>query len=73
MRAPAAALPSRGRNRREATRDALIESVTVTLRGALDLNREDALAAAGDLCSEAKIGGVTARHGRASPALRVSP
>ena len=45
-----------GVNCQEATRDELIESLTVTLREALDLNREDALAAAGDLYSEAKIG-----------------
>jgi hypothetical protein len=42
-----------GVNRQEATRDELIESLTVTLREALDLNRQDALAAAGDLCSSA--------------------
>ena len=39
----------------EATRDELIESLTVTLREALDLNREDALAAAGGLYSEETI------------------
>jgi len=44
-----------GVNCQEATRDALIDSLTVTLREALDLNREDALAAAGDLYSEEKI------------------
>ncbi len=49
-----------GVNCQEATRDALIESLRVTLREALDLNREDALAAAGDLYSEEKIG---ARNG----------
>ena len=38
-----------GVNCQEATRDELIESLKVTLREALDLNREDALAAAGDL------------------------
>jgi len=45
-----------GVNCQEATRDELIETLTVTLREALDLNREDALAAAGDLYSEEKIG-----------------
>ena len=44
-----------GVNCQEATRDALIESLTVTLREALDLNREDALAAAGGFYSEATI------------------
>jgi predicted RNase H-like HicB family nuclease len=44
-----------GVNCQEATRDALIDSLTVTLREALDFNREDALAAAGDLYSEEKI------------------
>jgi hypothetical protein len=44
-----------GVNCQEATRDALIESLRVTLREALDLNREDALAAAGDLFSEETI------------------
>ena len=52
-----------GVNCQEATRDELIESLTVTLREALDLNREDALAAAGDLYSEEKIG---ARSGACS-------
>ena len=44
-----------GVNCQEATRDALIDSLTVTLREALDFNREDAIAAAGDLYSEEKI------------------
>ena len=44
-----------GVNCQEATRDALIESLRVTLREALDLNREDALAAAGGLYSEETI------------------
>jgi predicted RNase H-like HicB family nuclease len=44
-----------GVNCQEATRDELIESLTVTLREALDLNREDALAAAGDLYTEETI------------------
>jgi len=44
-----------GVNCQEATRAALIESLTVTLREALALNREDALAAAGDLFSEETI------------------
>jgi hypothetical protein len=45
-----------GVNCQEATRDELIESLTVTLREALDLNREDALVAAGELYSEETIG-----------------
>ena len=45
-----------GINCQEATRDELIESLTVTLREALDLNREDALVAAGELYSEETIG-----------------
>ena len=44
-----------GVNCQEATRGELIDSLTVTLREALDLNREDALAAAGDLYSEETI------------------
>ena len=44
-----------GVNCQEATRDALIESLTVTLREALGLNREDTLAAAGDMYSEESI------------------
>jgi predicted RNase H-like HicB family nuclease len=44
-----------GVNCQEATRDELIDSLTVTLREALALNREDALAAAGDLYSEQMI------------------
>ena len=44
-----------GVNCQEATRDALIESLTVTLREALDVNWEDALAATGDRYSEEKI------------------
>ena len=44
-----------GVNCQEATREALIESLKVTLREALDLNREDALAAAGELYSEETI------------------
>ena len=39
----------------ETTRNELIDSLTVTLREALDLNRGDALAAAGDLYSEETI------------------
>ena len=49
-----------GVNCQEATRDELSESLKVTLREALDLNREDALAAAGELYSEETIG---ARNG----------
>lgn len=44
-----------GVNCQEATREELIDSLTATLREALDLNREDALAAAGDRYTEAKI------------------
>lgn len=44
-----------GVNCQEATRDTLIDSLTVTLPEALAFNREDAIAAAGDLYSEEKI------------------
>jgi predicted RNase H-like HicB family nuclease len=44
-----------GVNCQETTREALIESLTVTLREALALNREDALAAAGEVLSEETI------------------
>jgi hypothetical protein len=44
-----------GVNCQERTRDGLIDSLTVNLREALDLNREDALAAAGDLYPEETI------------------
>lgn len=44
-----------GVNCQEATREELMNSLTMTLREALDLNREDALAAAGDQYTEAKI------------------
>lgn len=44
-----------GVNCQEATREELMDSLTITLREALDLNREDALAAAGDEYTEAKI------------------
>lgn len=44
-----------GVNCQEATREELIESLRVTLREALDLNREDALAAAGDRYTEERI------------------
>ena len=43
-----------GVNCQEATREELIESLKVTLREALELNREDALFAAGDRYSEEK-------------------
>ena len=44
-----------GVNCQEASREELIESLKVTLREALDLNREDALSAAGDRYEEARI------------------
>lgn len=45
-----------GVNCQEATKEELIESLRVTLREALDLNREDALSAAGDRYTEARKG-----------------
>lgn len=44
-----------GVNCQEATRDELIESLRITLREALDLNKFDALAAAGDSYQEERI------------------
>ena len=44
-----------GVNCQERTREDLIESLRVTLREALDLNREDALSAAGDRYAEERI------------------
>lgn len=44
-----------GVNCQERTRQELVESLTVTLREALELNREDALSAAGDQYSEERI------------------
>lgn len=44
-----------GVNCQEATREELIEALRVTLREALDLNRADALAAAGDRYTEERI------------------
>lgn len=44
-----------GVNCQEATREELIESLRVTLREAIELNREDALSAAGDQYSEETI------------------
>jgi predicted RNase H-like HicB family nuclease len=44
-----------GVNCQEATRDDLVESLRVTLREALELNRQDALAAAGDGYEEESI------------------
>ncbi len=44
-----------GVNCQEATREDLIESLRITLREALELNREDALSAAGDRYVEQKI------------------
>jgi len=44
-----------GENCQEATREELLESLKVTLREALELNREDALSAAGDRFTEERI------------------
>ncbi|MBE0618824.1 MAG: type II toxin-antitoxin system HicB family antitoxin [Proteobacteria bacterium] len=44
-----------GVNCQERTRDELMESLRVTLREALDLNRDDALSAAGDGYTEERI------------------
>ena len=44
-----------GVNCQEASRDELIESLTVTLREALEMNRQEALSAAGGGYQEAKI------------------
>jgi predicted RNase H-like HicB family nuclease len=44
-----------GVNCQEATREELIESLRVTLREALDLNRDDALSSAGDRYTEERI------------------
>lgn len=44
-----------GVNCQEGTRQELVESLRVTLREALDLNREDALSAAGDRYTEERI------------------
>ncbi len=44
-----------GVNCQEATRDELLESLRVTLQEALDFNREDAIAAAGEAYEEARI------------------
>jgi len=44
-----------GVNCQEATREDLVESLRVTLREALELNRQDALAAAGDGYEEESI------------------
>jgi predicted RNase H-like HicB family nuclease len=44
-----------GVNCQETTREELIESLKVTLREALDFNREDALSAAGDHYTEERI------------------
>jgi len=44
-----------GVNCQERTREDLIESLRVTLREALDLNKEDALSAAGDGYAEERI------------------
>ena len=42
-------------NCQETTREELIESLRMTLREALELNREDALSAAGDRYTEERI------------------
>ena len=44
-----------GVNCQETTREALIESLRSTVREALELNRQDAIAAAGDDFEEARI------------------
>jgi len=44
-----------GVNCQEATREELIESLRVTLREALELNRDDALSSAGDRYTEERI------------------
>ncbi len=44
-----------GVNCQEASKEELIESLRVTLREALDMNRSDALAAAGDSYEELQI------------------
>lgn len=44
-----------GVNCQEATREALLESLSVTLREALSLNRDDAISAAGDDFEELNI------------------
>ena len=44
-----------GVNCQEATREELVESLRVTLREALDLNRDDALLSAGDQYTEERI------------------
>jgi predicted RNase H-like HicB family nuclease len=45
-----------GVNCQERTRDELLETLRVTLREAIELNREDAIAAAGSEYLEEKIG-----------------
>jgi predicted RNase H-like HicB family nuclease len=44
-----------GVNCQEATREELIESLRVTLREALELNRDDALSSAGERYTEERI------------------
>lgn len=44
-----------GVNCQESTREALVESLKVTLREALDFNRSDAISAAGDSYEELEI------------------
>lgn len=44
-----------GVNCQEPTKDALVESLSITLKEALELNRDDAISAAGDGFEELKI------------------
>jgi len=44
-----------GVNCQESTKDALLSSLSITLREALELNRDDAISAAGDGFEELKI------------------
>jgi len=44
-----------GVNCQEASREALLESLSITLKEAVQLNRDDALSAAGDSFEELKI------------------
>ena len=44
-----------GVNCQESTRETLVESLSITLKEALELNRDDAISAAGDGFEELKI------------------
>jgi|TARA_B100002003_G_scaffold250588_1_gene290529 predicted RNase H-like HicB family nuclease len=44
-----------GVNCQESSRDTLVESLSITLKEALELNRDDAISAAGDGFEELKI------------------